>query len=133
LLTSAILNCAALVGAIGLLIFSILWPNMRFVVAAMILPVLAYANLDWARRANSEVQEICAKWSVHEAMKQCGSSPDEYRAQKGVDGYDELWLVAPGETDQAFQCMSNWSSRSGAVSIKIDESVYQRNRRINTK
>lgn len=68
-------------------------------------------------------QARCAARTVDEAIVACRANPRVLR--KGYHGsYPKLILVAPGNTDAAWDCLERWGLANGSTSLTIDESVY---------
>lgn len=97
---------------------------------ALALPVCAIGLNVLAARAEVPRQSACAQRSLHEALAVCKMNRAHYR--EGIDehGYRTVTLIAPGETDKAWDCLWRWTLYNGSVSTKIDESVYEHYRRV---
>ncbi|QOV94162.1 hypothetical protein [Novosphingobium sp. ES2-1] len=79
---------------------------------------------------NEQQQAACAARSLPEAMAACRSNTAHYRFSTSSEGFATLTLIAPGTTDRAWNCLTNWTYHAeSAPSLKIDESVYAAARR----
>lgn len=79
---------------------------------------------------NEQQQAACAARSLPEAMTVCRSNPAHYRFSTSSEGFATLTLIAPGTTDRAWSCLTNWTYHAeSAPSLKIDEGVYAAARR----
>lgn len=79
---------------------------------------------------NEQQQAACAARSLPEAMAACRSNTAHYRFSTSSEGSATLTLMAPGTTDRAWNCLTNWTYHAEAApSLKIDESVYAAARR----
>ena len=105
-------------------------PNLRLLVVAVGAAALALLIQNAAVDYENSREQNCKKRSLPQAMASCRANPAHYRRGKDRYGYDVLTLVAPGSTDAAWQCLNEWSGYNGAVSIKVDESVYDQARSV---
>lgn len=109
-------------------------PNLRLLVGAVAVPIMALLVQDAAIDHENSRQQKCEMRTLPQAMAFCGADPAHYRREKKRFEYDVsyefevLTLVAPGTTDAAWQCLNNWSAYHGSVSINVDESVYDQPR-----
>ena len=89
----------------------------------------AWLIQDVANDRDDQRQRQCAARPLAEALKACGANSDDYRREKDQYGYDQLTLIAPGTTDQAWSCLWRWSVHNRTVTLNVDESVYREYRR----
>lgn len=108
--------------------------NLRLLVGALAVPIMALLVQDAAIDHENSRQQKCEMRTLPQAMTFCGANPAHYRREKKrfeydiSDEFEVLTLVAPGTTDAAWQCLNNWSPYHGSVSINVDESVYDQPR-----
>lgn len=103
-------------------------PNFILLITALLVPLAAWLIQYVANDRDALRQQRCAVRPLAEAMKACGANSAHYRREK-VSGYDNLTVISPGTTDQAWRCLWDWASHNGTVSLKVDESVYREYRR----
>lgn len=61
-------------------------------------------------------QKACAKRSLSEAAKACKADPKYVKRSTDTHGNPTFTLVSPGNTDEVWQCLTNWSRHNGLVS-----------------
>jgi hypothetical protein len=103
-------------------------PNLRLLFGAMAAPVLALLIQNAAIDHETSRQQKCENRSLPQALASCGANPAHYRRGTDQYGYGVLTLIAPGTTDAAWRCLTQWSVYNGSVSVNVDESVYDRAR-----
>lgn len=103
------------------------------VLAALAVPAVAIGLNAVAARAETVRQTECSKWDLQSAMAHCGAKAAHYRTSFDQHGNSSLTLVAPGTTDQVWNCLWNWQIHNGSVSMRIDERVYEHYRRVHGK
>lgn len=97
---------------------------------AVALPTVLFCVQYLVINYNEQQQAACAARSLPEAMAVCRSNTAHYRFSTSPEGFATLTLVAPGTTDRAWNCLTNWTYHAEAApSLKIDESVYAAARR----
>ncbi|MET0308652.1 MAG: hypothetical protein ABW023_08095 [Sphingomonas sp.] len=91
---------------------------------ALIVPFGAWEAQRLADSADRVLQAKCSQWSLEEAFRQCRANPAWYVAGRDEHGNRKLVLTAPGNTDAAYSCLTDWSNGGGGVQIEIDRSVH---------
>lgn len=116
----------AILLGVGLLFQIWVWrrPNLRLLVGALAITILALLVQNTASDRETSRQQKCENRSLSQAMTSCGATPAHYRRRTDQYGNDLLTLVAPGTTDAAWSCLNRWSDHNGSVSIDVDETVY---------
>jgi hypothetical protein len=104
-------------------------PRARTFAVGLAISAVALGTYAFAARLDAGRQSACAKRSLTQARASCGVDAAHYRAGKDQYGNATLTLVAPGTTDGSWNCLSNWATHNGSVSLLIDESVYEEYRR----
>lgn len=127
------LEAVLLVISILLLIRVSRRPTYATLLAALM--ALAGAGLiqEIGNRYDALRQQKCESRSLDEAMKACAANPAVYRRGTDHNGYGTLTLIAPGNTDGAWNCLNDWGIYNGGISFKVDESVYQAYRNAHNK
>ncbi len=125
---SLLLRPASLtIGALGMG-FVLRRPRWWSFAAALAIPAAALA-FHWAVAADdARAQQQCRAETLQQAVARCRVDLKVYRPGRDSNGYRTLTLVAPGETDRAWNCLERWAMYNGKVSIQIDESVYEQYR-----
>jgi hypothetical protein len=96
---------------------------------AVAVPTIAIALNAVAAKADAHRQAECSKRELTQAMAFCGARATHYRIGQDPNGYTAVTLVAPGTTDEVWNCLWNWNTHNGSVSLKVDESAYEHYRR----
>lgn len=104
-------------------------PRYLVVTMAVLIPIAAWSAHALARQWNTSQQKQCEVRPLGEAMHVCRANAAVYREGRDQHGYTTMTLIAPGTTDKAFACLERWALWNGAVTFKIDESVYRAYRR----
>lgn len=128
-LAAHVLESILLVVGVWLQIRTLQRPSYALLVAALVVPLIAWLIQHTSNDRDALRQRQCAARPLEQAMKVCGANPAHYRREKDQFGYDVLTVIPPGTTDKAWSCLSSWSNRNGTASIKVDESVYREARR----
>lgn len=108
-------------------------PNYATLLAAFMAVVGAGLIQEIGNRYDVLRQQKCESRSLDEAMKACAANPAVYLRGTDHNGYGTLTLIAPGNTDGAWNCLNDWGLYNGDISFKVDESVYQAYRNANNK
>jgi len=127
------LEALLLVLSILLLIRVYRRPTYATLLAAFM--VLAGAGLiqEIGNRYDALRQQKCESRSLDEAMKACVANPAVYQRGTDDNGYGTLTLIAPGNTDESWNCLNDWGLYNGGTSFKVDENVYQAYRNAHNK
>jgi hypothetical protein len=105
-------------------------PRTPAFLVALAVPTVALGANAIAARLEIDRQAACEKRDLTQARVSCGANPAHYRAGKDQFGNATLTLVAPGTTDESWDCLWNWATHNGSVSLLVDESVYEQHRRM---
>jgi len=108
----------------ALLFLSRMSAGFRFAFAVAV-PTLLFGLQNLVINHNMQRQAVCAARSLSEAMTVCGAEPTHFRRSITSQGFATLTLVAPGTTDRAWRCITDWTYHAyAAPSLEIDKSVY---------
>ncbi|MGH6615819.1 hypothetical protein [Sphingomonas sp.] len=113
----------------GIWLLSAARPGAREVAIAIAIPCVALVLYWQSERWNAPHQQACAHQTLEQAVAACRADRSVYRAGRSPDGFPTFTLVAPGNTDHAYDCLWRWSIHKGSVEINVDESVYEEYRR----
>ena len=100
-------------------------PSLVTLVVALSIPAASWLLHDQAARWDNAKQKECRARPVEQAMTFCRANPRFYQQGKSKYGNVTMTLIAPGETDAAWDCLAKWNMWNGSVSFKVDESVYE--------
>lgn len=104
------------------------WPNGWHMLIAPTLPAAALLIVWGLSVLDARTQRRCEAQTLTQAKASCRINPAVYRDGRDHYGNATLTLTAPGTTDLAHYCLERWAMHNGAVSLIIDESVYQQAR-----
>jgi hypothetical protein len=128
-IVSRIFTPCAFVAASLVAIRAHLISSWKMLLASCALSSITLMATAFAYRQNEEKQRLCAKRDWNEAARACKLDQRFYRKEKSVYGNFVYRLVPPGKTDSAYFCIESWSQHHGAVSLIVDDSVYEYARR----
>jgi len=99
--------------------------NVRSLLGALALPAFALAFYAIMAAGDAQAQQQCKAETLEQAAARCRIDLSVYRRGRDEYGNPIYALVAPGETDQAWDCLNRWAMHNRSISMTVDPSVVQ--------